>query len=332
MTAKEELIAKLYKGDCTKEELDRLLDILRQDEQNSAPEIMEQLWEQLHAYREIEEPAASTIVSRTLSLIEEKEVEERSKKKGSATVKRMALRRRQFVQTAAAVILLLISAFSWFWFKTDPPVIIRTAYAEQKTVQLPDRSTVKLNANSSISFHEKWDGEETRRVWLEGEAHFEVRKNQRTGQKFQVITKDLTVEVLGTVFNVNAREADTEVYLEEGKVQLDLQEQKEAITMEPGELVTYSRSSGKPEKKRIEKGAPSSWKDGAALMEDALLKDIVQKIEEIYGVTVVVENKAHLQREFSLGIPVDNPETGYLLLRELTGLDIEKVDGKWIIR
>lgn len=331
MTTKEELIAKLYKGDCTKEELNKLLDMIRQDEQNQNLEIMEQLWTQLQSYRELEEPMASAIISRTLAHIEQ---EEEHQPQTPDMGKRILFRRRRFVQTvgAAAVILLLISAFSQFWWRIDPQVIISTAYAEQKTVQLPDQSMVKLNANSSISFHKKWDGKEPRRVWLEGEAHFKVKKDQGTGKKFQVITKDLTVEVLGTVFNVNAREADTEVYLEEGQVKLDLQEQKEAITMEPGELVTYSRGAGKPERKRIENEAPSSWKDGAALMEDALLKDIVRKIEEIYGVTVVVENKTHLQREFSLGIPVDNPETGYLLLRELTGLDIEKVDGKWIIR
>ena len=55
-----------------------------------------------------------------------------------------------------------------------------------------------------------------------------------TQTKFEVITPDLTVEVLGTSFNVSSREEQTEVFLEEGKIRLDLGTEEDM--MQPGKL------------------------------------------------------------------------------------------------
>lgn len=333
MTTRERLIRKLYAGQCSRTELDMLLDLLLQDPGNDQEKVMEELWEQLHNCQELDEPAASEIIRRSFEKIDRISPKNRPRPITSGNGKFRAIYQRQrWSLTAAAAVLLLIAGIcSWLWLGKEQAVVIQTAYAEQETIELPDRSIVQLNANSTLSFYKNWTGKKVRQVWLEGEAYFTVQKDQRHKQKFQVITKDLTVEVLGTVFNVNARQAATKVYLEEGKVKLDLEEKENGITMEPGEIVTYSRSSKIPEKKQVENEAPSSWKDGADLMTDATLEEVILRIEEIYGVTVQVRNPDHLNREFSIGIPVDKPDMGFLLLKELTGLKIQKNENRWII-
>lgn len=242
---------------------------------------------------------------------------------------RVASRRR--ILSIAATLLLLIVAGGWLFLGQRSMVEVTTAYGEQQTLTLPDGSEVMLNANSTLQYPKRWKDQESRKVRLSGEAFFTVTQKPTTGQKFQVVTEDLTVEVLGTVFNVNARETDTEVYLEEGKVNLILEKQADEIEMAPGELVIYSKATQLPVKKKLEEEQPASWKDGIAWMKNALLEDIIQKINEIYGVTVLVENEAHLARRFSAGIPVDDPETGYKVLMELTGLNIEKNGKTWTI-
>ena len=82
---------------------------------------------------------------------------------------------------------------------------------------LPDGSMVKLNANSSIEYPEKFVSG-TRHVKLSGEAFFEVTKDSL--HPFRIETTHAAVEVLGTSFNVSAYpEADrVEVNVETGKV------------------------------------------------------------------------------------------------------------------
>lgn len=332
MAGKEKLIEKLYEGTCSPKELELLLDLLNNDSEEENPRVMEKLWEELKSYPEIEEPLATNMMKKMLDKVEEQEAKHNSTMATSPKRMNTRVRRRQFLQFAsAAVFLLLLGAFFWLWLRPAEQIVVQTAFAEQKTIELPDHSTVKLNANSTLSYPKNWKSTKTRQVWLQGEAYFEVEKKPQTQQKFQVITKDLTIEVLGTTFNVNARTASTKVFLEEGLINLDLEEQSEDILMAPGELVTYSKNIGKPLKKQIEQETPASWKDGTAVMRDALLSEIIEKVHEIYDVRIVLENQSYLEREFTIFLPVQDPEMGYKMLVGL-GLEMEKASKEWTIK
>jgi len=71
-----------------------------------------------------------------------------------------------------------------------------TGNAEWKKIELPDGSTVELNANSHLSVLNNWSKGNDRKVWLKGEGFFKVSKTPSKDVKFYVITKDLEVEVL----------------------------------------------------------------------------------------------------------------------------------------
>jgi ferric-dicitrate binding protein FerR (iron transport regulator) len=123
-----------------------------------------------------------------------------------------------------------------------------THYGETARIKLPDGSMVVLNAHSTLTYND-WSEGQTREVWLNGEAFFEVqKKHDATGRvKFVVHTGDLNVEVLGTRFNVSNRGLRTQIVLEEGKVRLRYeQETEKVIDMQPGELVEYVNADTKP--------------------------------------------------------------------------------------
>lgn len=332
MTGKGKLIKKLYEGTCSPKELRLLFDLLQEeDSTQDKPKVMEKLWEELSTYPDLEESIASEMMTELFDRVEKQE----SKAAGKIMPQKRrpaSGRRRRFLQLAsAAMFVLLLGTVFWLWLRPVEQVVVQTAYAEQKTIQLPDHTTVKLNANSTLSYPKSWDPAKPRQVRLRGEAYFEVEKKPLTGQKFQVITEDLTIEVLGTTFNVNARQAATKVFLEEGLINLDLEEQSEDILMEPGEMVTYSKSQGKPLKKQIEKETPASWKDGTAVLRDVLLSEIIQKVHEIYDVRIVLEDESYLNREFTVFLPVEDPDMGYKMLVGL-GLDMEKGIKRWTVK
>jgi ferric-dicitrate binding protein FerR (iron transport regulator) len=151
------------------------------------------------------------------------------------------------LRIAATVLAIAALSYGVRQWTSDPMIEHRTPYGSQLTVVLPDSTVVELNANSRISYREG----EPRKVWLDGEAFFQVRKKPATGANFQVVTDDLTVEVLGTAFNVVEKVGQTEVVLEEGSVKLNLERDFEPeLFMEPGELVAFSAGSEAPVRKQ----------------------------------------------------------------------------------
>lgn len=108
---------------------------------------------------------------------------------------------------------------------------------------LPDHSRVTLNANSRVTYYEETHPQPVREVFLEGEAFFSVVHQERASPvPFIVRTPDLTVQVLGTEFNVNTRRGRTQVVLDDGQIELQLPSEQKAA-MKPGDLVEYEAQS-----------------------------------------------------------------------------------------
>ena len=92
---------------------------------------------------------------------------------------------------ATLALLLLFSGLAYFQFFHHTEVLLSTNYGEQREYVLPDGSKVTLNANSSLSYY----SQNPRKVTLEGEAFFEIKKYPETLTPFQVFTQDLMVTV-----------------------------------------------------------------------------------------------------------------------------------------
>lgn len=230
----------------------------------------------------------------------------------------------------AASIGLLLSLLSWFWLGRNSPQvqIVATHYGEWKTINLPDGSEVKLNANSELKYTTNWEPGQDRKVWLIGEAFFEVTKDAQ-GAKFTVYTNDLAIEVLGTAFNVHSRSDQTKVFLEEGKVRLDMGSSEK--TLEPGDFIAYSSTQKQITDFRKKSGERhTSWKDGDLIMIDKNVAEILNKLEEIFGYKAVVQNKDLLQEQRTVGIPMDVIEVAIPIMEK--SLDVEmKIEGKRLI-
>jgi transmembrane sensor len=233
-----------------------------------------------------------------------------------------------------AIFLVLFSAVSlWGFFRFFPEKItLKTAYGEQKEILLPDSTEIILNANSQITFRRNF----SREVWLEGEAFFSVSPRYESREIFWVHTKDLSVKVLGTTFNVNSFQEKTQVYLEEGKIKLNLQGEtliEKEVLLSPGELLIYSaKSGGKFNKKLSQAKTHTSWKDGAAILENVPLGEILTRMQEIYGVKFKVKNENFLKHRYTIAIPTENLDISVEALKSILRSDtIIRKDNVFII-
>jgi len=331
MTKREELLVKLQEGTYTRKDLEKLMDLILENPEEDDEGIMRQLWQKLDTYQDLEESQSESIQNRTRRLIEKQDTNQASPKlTGDRKAPFHPRRRLYFRMVAAAAILLILGTISWFEIDRQRSTIVSTDYGEQLEVTLPDQSVVKLNSNSTISFRKHWSNKKTRQVHLSGEAYFEVRKNPQVKQKFEVLTKDLKVQVLGTTFNVNAREQMTTVFLEEGKVNLDLENRDDDLGMNPGDIVSYSKQTRVPERKQVVQEIPASWRNGTMEFENSPLQDILQRLKDIYGVEVIFENEAHLDRRYRISVPVERLDMAFEVLKEVTQLDLIR-EGNTII-
>jgi hypothetical protein len=118
-----------------------------------------------------------------------------------------------WMKVAAAVAIIAIAVYPLVFNKSNDIVI--NSGDQVATVYLPDSSKVWLNANSTLTYSERY-GEGSRKVQLQGEGFFDVRKH--VDQKFFVITKLSTIEVAGTAFNVKEDSSNVVLSVENGKV------------------------------------------------------------------------------------------------------------------
>jgi len=110
----------------------------------------------------------------------------------------------------AATVLILISLgvsgkFLYNWWQQED---FESFYSGNNivTVSLSDGSTVWLNAQSELSVPKIFKGHK-RNVYLKGEAFFDVAKNSK--KPFKIYAHKSVTEVLGTTFNLKAKEQDS---------------------------------------------------------------------------------------------------------------------------
>lgn len=265
-----------------------------------------------------------------LSQAEKEDLWEKIKPEQEARVIPIRQKKTPWMKLAAVLLVLVITGISLWYIQQNKEYTERTTFAEQKIIELIDGSKVTLNANSELTYSRR----NPREVRLKGEAYFEIQKDHRKGTKFEVITEDLTVNVLGTVFNVNSRNDTTKVFLEEGKVRLHIERPEEnALELAPGEWVSYSKKEDHlSEKKKVAAIENTSWKDGTLVFRDASLPTVFNRLTEFYGVEFLLEDPALAKKRITGGVPIGNLRIALETLSGIYDIQVIKIEDKYHIR
>lgn len=178
----------------------------------------------------------------------------------------------------AAIFVLGIGVYFSFF---NPYSSTVTALASQKTsIQLPDKSLVTLNAESSITYSkEKWA--DHRKITLDGEAYFKVAK----GEWFDVHTTSGIVSVLGTQFNIKQRDDYFEVTCYEGLVSVSFNNKESKLSA--GNVFTVI--NGKISQTKSSLNSPD-WKNNRSSFSSVPYAQIIKELERQYDVTVIAKN------------------------------------------
>ena len=175
---------------------------------------------------------------------------------------------------ASILVLVGLTTIAFFYSKTiDSPA------GSHLTAQLPDGSTVEMNAETSLKYY-PWRWYFQRRVEMEGEAFFSVKK----GKKFTVESRLGETTVLGTTFNIYTRDGNYKVLCLTGKVGVSaagkyvLLLPNQHAEIQSGKLVKTENIS-QPEN-------IISWRENRFIFSSVPFSEVVREIERQYGITI----------------------------------------------
>jgi len=173
--------------------------------------------------------------------------------------------------------------------KKKPVDDVFIASSEQiKHETLPDGSTFTLNKKSTLSFSSDEYGRK-RIVHLKGEAFFDVKHD--TSRVFIVEAGDLTIEDVGTSFNVKAI-PDSRIVIvvvESGEVKI-LTDDADSLHLVAGETAEYNMDTKQLVKGVNEDRNLSAYKDKIFIFDNTELKVIVKLLNDVYGSNIALEN------------------------------------------
>ncbi len=184
----------------------------------------------------------------------------------------------------AASILILFATGSFLRFYS---VKIQTPKGQHLVAELPDHSKVNLNAQSTLIYYPYW-WKITRIVQLDGEGFFEVEK----GKKFTVTSSKGITQVLGTSFNIYAREDIYKVTCVTGSVKVKSRAGFESI------LKPNSKAEVQPDGRihvmaNIETYSEISWKKNIFLFTASPVIQVFREIERQYEVNIETKIDDH---------------------------------------
>lgn len=201
---------------------------------------------------------------------------------------------------------------------------LRVPRKGQYKLVLPDGTKVWLNSESSIRYPAVFPGKE-RRVFVTGETFFEVAKDK--SKPFRVVAGDVTVEALGTQFNVNAynNEPFVAATLVEGSVMITKGSQENII--KPGQQAQLSENNF--EIVNVETDDVIAWKNNQFKFTKTPIDVIMRQIERWYDADVVFQDKVDLH--LNATIDRDVPVSKLLHILEETRQVHFKIEGRKII-
>jgi len=163
---------------------------------------------------------------------------------------------------------------------------------------LADGTHVFLNAESQMRYPVHFAGN-TREIELSGEAYFEVTKDAK--KPFIVKLAGMSVEVLGTSFNLNAYANTGKIFttLVNGSVKLNIPGSSETKLLKPEEQAAFDVKSGQTEIRKVDVNLYTGWKDGRLNFYDSRLEDIMITLTRWYSADVVYRDSSVKNLRFS---------------------------------
>lgn len=201
--------------------------------------------------------------------------------------------RLKLAMASAAIFIGFLVFFFWPSPNHDVPTTSWTSISvpagKKQYVVLNDGSSVWVNGGSEIKYTAAF-GDQTREIYLSGEAYFDVKHD--ANKPFKVYTGKLTTTVLGTAFNITANKLSKEikVAVTRGRVQV-ANESKILGLLTPNEQLVYQDQAQSAVQSHVNAMATLKWLPDDLYFDNTTFDAAATALEKRYNVQVKFDNE-----------------------------------------
>ena len=329
------LILRYLNGDCTpKEELEITEWMSTSPSNEEFILFLETIWQMKPSdQKKMNEESAWERFNERFQLDESTDLEESSTESKEEEVFSISANKKHsrksmsgFRNIALAASLLIAAFLSFQLFdisETEEAVVsddeieyreIRTDRGERSKITLSDGSIIHLNGESYLKVPRYFNGNSGNTVYLEGEAFFEI--NRDDSALLRIVVDETVTTVLGTRFNVRSYQEEQEVtvVVADGTVSLnylDKPEEEQAILKKNQKGVIGNGISPKISEV-YDLAIYHGWTQGELVFEQEELHQIITRLERWFGIDIETEDigeelaQKRLTATFSERQPVDD--------------------------
>lgn len=216
--------------------------------------------------------------------------------------------------------------------QSSQTLVISTGKGEQSSINLPDGTLVKLNELSTLEYSPGRFGLKQRGISFDGEAFFKVARNEDAPFKIEVDRMNVTV--LGTTFNLSARKSVSTniLLLLEGKVEVLSSLTGETLILNPNEMVTLDKRTGRMDvKKTNNTESNTSWMRKELVFKKTSLSEVLDILSDKYNIEFSCSKNVDTLDLFTGTLPADDILSCTEILEYAYGVRIKISNGKAVI-
>jgi transmembrane sensor len=198
------------------------------------------------------------------------------------------VKRLFIVLTKAAAILFIPILAAALYFYTNQSfseelLTLSTQKGEHTNVILPDGSKVWLNVDTKLSYPVNY-GIKSRDLELEGEAYFEVEKNEEL--PFEITAGNVTTKALGTRFVISAYPESSEIKssLVEGLVEVEYK--RDYTLLNPGQQLVVTKNKPGFVVQAFNEEYELGWKNNQLIFRLTPFDLVIAELEKWYDVNI----------------------------------------------
>ena len=318
----ETLVKRIQDGSCTPEEV--------------------QLFNQWLQQLDLQEQAGDVLPAEQITVLKDRMHRQLMQELQGAKLVRLQRRTAFRRYAVAAAIVLTLGAGLLFWLLTGRSTDRAAQLASSRTIidnnqrvvrkiTMPDGTVIWLNSQSRLEFDQKLYNLNSRHVKLYGEGFFEVAKD--TMRPFVVETGDIETRVLGTAFNIEAwqEESEIRVSLVHGKVALKNTTNVAETVLLPDHTMRYSKKTGVWTVLPMSVDHIKDWTTGALVFNEVPLDEALQRVAVRYHLRLEYDHTLVQHKRITASFPAGDWQAALHNILFVHGLKYDTTRGRVVI-
>ena len=209
---------------------------------------------------------------------------------------------------------------------------INVPYGKRFNLKLSDGTDVYLNSGTLMKYPVSFLPNQTRSVYIEGEAFFNVKK--AANSIFEVRSNQIIASVYGTKFNFKnfSEDFSSDIVLVEGSLGISNENSTDINMLSPGYKASINKEIFNISKSKVNSKIYTSWVDGDVIFRNETFEQIIQKLQRLYNITIINNSKISNQL-FNASINVEKEKIEEVLgyFNKIYNIDFQIFNNKIII-